>query len=309
VQWLAYAAQNPGKKINHALILAGPEGIGKDSLLEPLITALGQDNCQEVLPETVMGRFNTFLKSVLLRVSELHGISDAHKKEFGNRMKTIVAAPPAQHRIDQKYINEFHVPNITKVICTTNETRSALYLNADARRYYIAGTRFTKEQHPPDFFDSYHDWGESGGFQNVAAYLLNLDVSGFKPKAPPPKTAAWYQMVDHSVHPETMGFQDLIERLSDENGNPPAVVSLEMLREEASKVWDEANALFEDPKHRTRLSYRLDDVGYMKAINPDAAKSGGRWRKSNRKLTLFARKEMTNREQEDACRAFLKGQE
>ena len=30
----------------------------------------------------------------------------------------------------------------------------------------------------------------TGGFEHVAAYLGELDISGFDPKAPPPKTPA-----------------------------------------------------------------------------------------------------------------------
>ena len=36
VQWLAHRVQHPGEKINHALVLGGAPGIGKDTLLEPV---------------------------------------------------------------------------------------------------------------------------------------------------------------------------------------------------------------------------------------------------------------------------------
>ena len=40
ITWLAQRVQRPAVKINHALVLGGPQGIGKDTLLEPVNGAL-----------------------------------------------------------------------------------------------------------------------------------------------------------------------------------------------------------------------------------------------------------------------------
>jgi hypothetical protein len=56
--WLAHRVQQPQEKINHALVLGGPQGIGKDSLLEPVKRAVGPWNVAEVSPQHVLGRFN-----------------------------------------------------------------------------------------------------------------------------------------------------------------------------------------------------------------------------------------------------------
>lgn len=42
--WFAYRLQHPEIKINHGLILIGPTGIGKDTLLEPVKQAVGAWN-------------------------------------------------------------------------------------------------------------------------------------------------------------------------------------------------------------------------------------------------------------------------
>jgi hypothetical protein len=41
IQWLAHRVQRPAEKINHAIVLGGDQGIGKDTLLEPVSTQLG----------------------------------------------------------------------------------------------------------------------------------------------------------------------------------------------------------------------------------------------------------------------------
>ena len=65
LDWFAHRVQRPGEKVNHALVLGGAQGIGKDSLIAPVRYAVGPWNCQEVSPSQVVGRFNGFLRSVI----------------------------------------------------------------------------------------------------------------------------------------------------------------------------------------------------------------------------------------------------
>ena len=51
VHWLAQRVQRPAEKINHALVLGGNQGIGKDTLLEPVKRAVGAWNFNEVSPQ------------------------------------------------------------------------------------------------------------------------------------------------------------------------------------------------------------------------------------------------------------------
>ena len=56
IQFLAQRRQYPHIKINHALILGGSQGIGKDTLLEPVKRAVGAWNVSEVSPQAVTRR-------------------------------------------------------------------------------------------------------------------------------------------------------------------------------------------------------------------------------------------------------------
>ncbi len=60
VRWLAHRVQNPGEKINHALVLGGPQGIGKDTLLEPIKQAIGPWNFSEVSPQHMLRAVQRF---------------------------------------------------------------------------------------------------------------------------------------------------------------------------------------------------------------------------------------------------------
>ena len=56
--------------------------------------------------------------------------------------------------------------------------------------------------------------------RHVAAYLAELDISAFDPKAPPPKTAAFWDIVDANRAPEDAELADVLDQL----GNPDAVL-------------------------------------------------------------------------------------
>jgi hypothetical protein len=79
--------QRPQEKINHALVLGGSQGIGKDTLLEPVKRAVGPWNFQEVSPQQLLGRFNGYLKSIILRVSEARDLGEVNRYQFYDHLK------------------------------------------------------------------------------------------------------------------------------------------------------------------------------------------------------------------------------
>lgn len=80
--WLSHRVQRPYEKINHAIVAGGSHGIGKDTLFEPVKQAIGPWNFIEVSPQHMLGRFNSFLKSVILRVSEARDLGDINRYQF-----------------------------------------------------------------------------------------------------------------------------------------------------------------------------------------------------------------------------------
>jgi hypothetical protein len=102
VQWLAHRVQCPQEKINHALVLSGKQGIGKDTMLEPMKRPVGPWNFAEVSPRNVLGRFNGFVKSVILRVNEARDLGVVDRFAFYDHMKSYTAAPPDTLRVDEK---------------------------------------------------------------------------------------------------------------------------------------------------------------------------------------------------------------
>src|ERR1051326_3686166 len=128
VRWLAHRVQRPQEKINHALVLGGSQGIGKDTLLEPVKQAVGPWNVAEVSPKTALDRFTAFHRSVILRISEARDLGEVDRFSFYDHLKTLAAAPPPVLRVNEKNRRENYVPNVNGVIITTNHKRNRINL-------------------------------------------------------------------------------------------------------------------------------------------------------------------------------------
>jgi Family of unknown function (DUF5906) len=284
--WLAHRVQRPQEKINHALVLGGPQGIGKDTLLEPVKYAVGPWNFSEVSPQHMLGRFNSFIKSVILRINEARDLGEIDRFAFYDHMKAYTAAPPDVLRVDEKHLREYSVINCCGVILTTNHKADGIFLPSDDRRHFVAWSEHTKDDFPTEYWKTLWGWYGDGGIEHVAAYLAQADISDFKPKAPPPKTPAFWDIVDASRAPEDAELADVLDDL----GNPDAT-TLNQLTYRAS---GDVLAWLMDRKHRRIIPHRLERCGYVPVRN-DAAKDGC-WKIHGKRQVVYAKASLAIRE-------------
>jgi Family of unknown function (DUF5906) len=287
IPYAAHRVQRPQEKINHALVLGGLQGIGKDSMLEPLKYAVGAWNFHEVSPQQALEKFNGFLKSVVLRISEAKDMGEFDRFKFYHHMKTYMAAPPDVLRVNEKNLREYSVFNVLAVIITTNLKTDGIYLPADDRRHYVAWSAAKKEDFDEAYWNGLWSWYQREGFGHVAAYLANLDISGFNPKAPPPKTPAFWEIVDASRAPEDAELADVIDEL----GNPDAM-TLARLRLRASG--SEIGEWLADRKNRRAIPHRLEQCGYVPIRNDGA--DDGLFKIEGRRQAVYARETLSIRD-------------
>ena len=292
MQWLAHRVQRPSEKINHALMLGGLQGIGKDTLLEPVKRAIGAWNWHDISPRDVLGGFNSFAKSVILRVNEARDLGDINRFQFYDHMKSYITAPPDVIRVDEKNVREYYVFNCCGVILTTNYKTDGVYLSTDDRRHFVAWSGLVKENFSDAYWTKLWKWYENGGDSHVAAYLMHSDISGFDPKAPPPKTAAFWAIVDAGRAPEDAELADAI----DLRGGPPAFVLADLLGHVSSEFAD----WLQDRKNRRIIPRRIETCGYVPVRNPDA--KDGMWKLRARRQVIYAKDSLTYHEQLIAAR-------
>ena len=297
IQWFAHRTQRPGEKLNHALVLGGGEGIGKDTIMEPVKYGVGPWNVAEVSPPQLLGRFNGFVRSVILRMSEARDLGDVDRYALHEHLKTLIAAPPDVLRCDEKNLREYSVMNVTGVIVTSNHV-DGLYIPPDSRRYFVAWSDLTKDDYTATYWQDLYTWyNAEGGIGHVVAYLRTLDLSGFSPKAPPPKTAAFWRVVDAGRAPEDAELADVLDSL----GNPPAVTvgQLCVYASESFREW------LQDRRNSRQIPHRLESVGYA-AVRNEADKHNGQWKVDGKRQTVYAKRELAIRDRIAAASALCK---
>ena len=121
-----------------------------------------------------------------------------------------------------------------------------------------------------DYWRRLWGWYDAGGLRHVAAYLSELDLSGFDPAAPPPKTPAFWDIADAGRAPEDAEIADVLDALK-----RPDAVTLARIREKADVSLTE---WLSDRRNRRAIPHRLEACGYTPVRNPAtpaATGSGG----------------------------------
>jgi Family of unknown function (DUF5906) len=290
IDFLAHRVQRPQEKINHALVLGGPPGIGKDTILEPVKYAVGPWNFEEVSPKQLLGRFNGFLKAVILRVSEARDLGDFDRYAFYETTKTLWAAPPDMLRVDEKNTREYPIPNILAGIITTNHRTDGLYLPADDRRHYCLWSESEKEDFKDGYWKELWGWYASGGLEHVAAYLGARDLSGFDPKKPPKKTEAFWAICDNGRSPEESELRDELEEL-----DWPAAITLdEVIASTKSLI----GGWLSDRKNARAIPHKFESCGYIALRNTST--TDGRWKIGGKNKVVYVRIELSREEKHEA---------
>ena len=209
----------------------------------------------------MLGRFNGFLKSVILRVSEARDLGEFDRFAFYDHMKSLTAAPPDVLRVDEKNLREYAIPNVCGVIITTNHKTDGIYLPADDRRHFVAWSDLDKSALRRRLLDrALAMVRAAAAAMSSPTILRNLDLTGFDPKAPPPQTDAFFEIVNASRAPEDAELADALDALS-----WPNAVTIDAIKQGASaefRLW------LDDRKNRKAIAYRLETNGYTLVRNP-----------------------------------------
>lgn len=208
LDWMAYVVQHPQRKINHSLFIGGPERIGKDMMLLPLIDSVGQDNYRAINAATLESEFNSYLdRAKLLIINEMHTDTRTARK-VENTLKQILTAPPNTIEINQKYLTPYSIDNVVSVVFMSNHRDALTITGGNAARYLCWWCDVNPKTE--SYYRKLAHWLEGGGNAIVMDFLLSRDVSKFNPKASAPLTEFAQEIVDDSRGPTVNRILDAI---------------------------------------------------------------------------------------------------
>jgi hypothetical protein len=262
-------------------------------------------------------KWNGFAKAVLLRINESRDTGEQSQHAFYNKMKTYLAAPPPTLTVNEKYIVHDDIPNVCGGIITTNYKETGLFLPPDDRRNYVQWSErqpgdfkptdfqprnFVTQQANPTYWDWMWDWYETqNGYAHVAAYLQQLDITKFNPKAPPPKTEAFWAIVNANRSHEENELAEVLVII----GNPPAVTLSQILKAPMPSI--KLQEWLNDSRNRRVIPKHMKTAGYESVHNSD--RDDGLWRINGVRQVIYAREELSMVQRIDAARDLKAAEE
>ena len=217
LDWLAWQVQRPGHKCNWHPLIWGAQGIGKDTLLQPLRWALGGNNCLDVPAQVFLGSFNSWVEG--RSVCIVQEVNTFERRELSDRVKNLLADPPSELLINRKFVAEYDVPNVCNFVMLSNHS-DGFAIEAGDRRLFVLHCEASRVEMEPLTAACWH-WlagGSSGvdGMRAVCQWLMARDLAAFQPKASAPETDA-----KQAMREQTQGIaESLVQQAIDSEMGP-----------------------------------------------------------------------------------------
>ncbi len=198
LDYLADFFQRPFRNCQVALILRGPSGSGKDTLIDIIKSMIGVSNdyvyrgakVEDILPKD---GFNSQLKNKLLvQFNETEGKDGIDYKEL---IKDHITR--AYNTINEKYVNPYNQKNLAQVIFCSNNTSPVQFM-FDERRFVMCKTGQPKSK---DFYVNIHEKILKDKFKLncLYTYLLRRDISQWDPQGDRPMTDSYISAVSSAI--------------------------------------------------------------------------------------------------------------
>ncbi len=196
-QWLAYPVQHVGAKLyTCALLWSTHAGVGKGLLAHAMRRVYGPENCA-FLREAVLGEtFNDWIHSQFVAVEELSGAS---RNARGATIRDLVTAERVT--VNQKYIQPYRA-NVHANFYFNSNHANPIEVRDNERRVFAY--KIKSPPIDPEFasrFAAAFITGEAPMAPSLHKMLLGVDMDGFSPTAPAPKTDALDDMQEATSRP------------------------------------------------------------------------------------------------------------
>ena len=143
----------------------------------------------------------------------------------------------------------------------------------------MAWSELTEEDFAGDaeYWPRLWGWLEGGGRWHAVAYLEGADLSGFDPKAPPPRTDAWWRIVSVGCGEDESEIADVLDAM----GRPVVFTIGQMVVAAGSEL----QTWLRDRKNSRSIPFRMAKAGYVPVRNPGP--KDGLWIVGGRRVVVY----------------------
>lgn len=169
--WFAHMVQKPRERPGTAVVLRGPQGVGKTKIGEAFGSLLTSHYALVSDPRYVVGQFNAHMaKCLLLQADEAVWAGD---KKAEGRLKSLVTEK--HQMIEQKGVDSIQMPNYVRLMMTSNEGW-VVPAGKDERRFCVLDVGSAAAQNH-SYFAEIDAQLDDGGREALLYDLLNFDLS------------------------------------------------------------------------------------------------------------------------------------
>lgn len=214
LDFITYVVQNPGERINWAVLLQGTEGDGKSFFSSLLKAVLGESNVNAIRGAQLEEKYNPWAENALVCFVEDVRLHGNNRFDVINTLRPMITNPTVTIR--RMNTNAYEVINTMNYITTSN-MKDALPVGEDDSRFYPLFTRFQSKQAINDFKQANPDYYPRlfsvlsfGGA--IRQFLLERKISeDFNPKDRAPISSYRREMVALNRSAEEQAFMDALE--------------------------------------------------------------------------------------------------
>jgi putative DNA primase/helicase len=188
LKWLAYPIQHQGAKMRTALIMHGPQGVGKNLFFETYAEIFGKYG-RVIGQSEIDDKFNDWASGKLFMIAD-EVVARQELFHIKNKIKALITGDNI--RINPKNVSAHDEKNHVNIVFLSNETQP-LVLERDDRRFCVVWTPQKSSQ------NVYSDIAEeiaAGGSEALHHFLLNLELGDFNEHTKPPMTRSKQDLID-----------------------------------------------------------------------------------------------------------------
>ena len=221
LSWIAYVVQNPGKRVNWAVLLQGTEGDGKSFFAFLLRAVMGIPNVSMLNASSFKSDFTGWAVGQCVTAVEELRLQGEGRFDILNKIKPFITNNVVEIHFKGK--TQVNAENTTNYLLFTN-FRDALPINDNDRRYFVLFSRWQnkealrnfKDENPDYYMNLYGAIAESASA--LRKWLLDFELcEEFNPMSDAPVTEAHGIMVQAAMAPEVRALHEIIRsnRFSD----------------------------------------------------------------------------------------------